>query len=497
MLGTPQDVGRLFLRRGERRGADKAAKRAAWKPNPGPQEAFINCDAFEAFYGGAAGGGKTEALLQLALRYHKEPRYEGLLLRRTFPDLEKSLIPRSKRTFKAADSGAEYNETKKRWQFSSGAKVYFGYLERDDDVEQYQSAEFQFIGFDELTHFTRYQYTYLLSRARSSFGLRPFVRAASNPGSRGHAWVFARWAPWLQRPPGQPGHDPKYQGRYAASGDVLRYENDPSGDGDGRYCEDGTLSRTFIAAKLADNPYIDAGYRSVLQGLDPVRRAQLLGGDWLVTPAAGLFFRRDWFGEFVSAVPSGRCVTVRRWDLAGTEPHEKNPDPDWTSGVRLVKHENGLYYLTDIARCRANPGEVEAFVGQTMDLDGRNVRVRFAIDPAQAGKAQARDYVRRAVDKGLDAHASKESDPKEARIRRVSAAVTPPPGEKVGRMRIVFGPWASAFIQQAEAWPDVDHDDDLDALAGAYDDLATVTFNVAKPPPLATMNFDTMGIGIG
>jgi predicted phage terminase large subunit-like protein len=242
----------------------------------------------------------------------------------------------------------------------------------------------------------------------------------------------------------------------------------------------------------------DPRYKDKLRDFDPVRRAQLERGDWLVKPSAGAFFKRHWFAPIVPEIPPGRQVAVRRWDLAGTEPHSKNPDPDWTSGVLLVKHEDGLYYIKDIARTRSNPGHVKSFVESTMDMDGRRVKVRFAIDPAQAGKAQAGDYVKLALDKGLDAHARREQDPKDQRIQRVSAAVTPPPDKMHGRLRIVAGHWNAGFILQAEAWPDVKHDDDLDALAGAYEEL--VNIQVGPPPKepiqaIRTFNLDSAGCG--
>src|SRR5262249_45357109 len=154
------------------------------------------------------------------------------LFRNSFPELEKTLIRESKRTYPKL--GATYSETKKLWTFPSGALIYFGYLERDADVDQYQGAEFQLVGFDELTHFTRYQFTYLISRLRGPHGIKPRIRATTNPGSRGHAWVKARWAPWVDR-------SAEYKAVRAEPGEILHFRYGPKGE---EYHPDAKLSRT-------------------------------------------------------------------------------------------------------------------------------------------------------------------------------------------------------------------------------------------------------------
>ena len=208
----------------------------------------------EVFYGGAAGGGKTDWLLMGALEWVDVPGYSALLLRRTFAELALpgSLMDRSKRWL--TDSGAHWNEQLKRWAFPSGATLAFGYLETDGDLYRYQSAEFQMIGFDELTEFTEAQYTYLFSRLRrpsagplAAVPLR--MCAASNPGGIGHGWVKKRFP-----------IDGKPRGR-----------------------------RVFIPAKIADNPHLDArAYRASLARLSPTLQRQLEEGDWTV--AEGLAF---------------------------------------------------------------------------------------------------------------------------------------------------------------------------------------------------------------
>lgn len=157
------------------------------------QRDFIFCPADDVFYGGSAGGGKSHALLIFAaLRRQAYPKTTGILFRRTYPELERSLILKSHELY--PQFGARYNEQKHRWHFPNGSIQEFGFCEREQDVYRYQGAEYHDQGFDELTHFTQFQFTYLTSRCRSAMpGVRALIRAASNPGNVGHVWVRDRY----------------------------------------------------------------------------------------------------------------------------------------------------------------------------------------------------------------------------------------------------------------------------------------------------------------
>jgi predicted phage terminase large subunit-like protein len=279
---------------------------------PHPKQAeFLAVDTLEALYGGAAGGGKSDALLMSALEYVDVPGYSALLLRRTYADLAKpdALIPRSKQWL--YPTGAKWNEQQKQWTFPSGATLSFGYLEHEDDKYHYQGSAYQFIGWDELTQFLETQYTYLFSRCRRPTELSEFpelagvplrIRAASNPGGVGHEWVKTRFAIDADG-----GHDPK---------------------------------RPFIPARLEDNPSLDEeSYDATLSELDLVTRTQLRHGDWEIGAAGNVFDRRWW--QFYDVLPDTATYGYTIVDTAG---YDDKTTGDYAVLATVVRAGKSLYW---------------------------------------------------------------------------------------------------------------------------------------------------------
>jgi predicted phage terminase large subunit-like protein len=213
------------------------------RPTLKQAEFLLRADAAEALYGGAAGGGKSDALLMAALQFADVPGYAAILFRRTYTDLALPGALMARAAAWLGGTAARWEDKAKTWHFPSGATLSFGYLDASNDKYRYQSSEFQFVGFDELTQFPEEDYLYLFSRLRrltdSRVPLR--MRAATNPGGIGHAWVKRRFL-------------------------------SEAGLRDGRL---------FVPARLDDNPHLDREeYARALLNLDPFTRRQLLEGDW-------------------------------------------------------------------------------------------------------------------------------------------------------------------------------------------------------------------------
>ena len=228
-----------------------------FKANEGPQTEFLAAGELDVLYGGAAGGGKSYAMLVDPLRYCHKPVHRALILRRSMPEL-RELIDKSRELYPKAFPGCKFREVEKLWNFPSGAKIEFGFLERDADVYRYQGQAYSWIGFDEITHLpTEFGWNYLASRLRTTDPeIVPYLRCTANPGGVGAHWVKKRYV------------DP----------------NEPNKAFEG---SDG-LTRKFIPARLDDNPYLaeDGRYEQMLKALPAVQRKQLLEGNWDITEGA-------------------------------------------------------------------------------------------------------------------------------------------------------------------------------------------------------------------
>lgn len=313
------------------------------------QARFLSLDCLEALFGGAAGGGKSDALLMAALQYVHVPGYAALLLRRTYTDLAlpDAIMDRSHQWLASTD--ARWDDRDKTWHFKTSgedATLTFGYLETEQDKYRYQSAQFQFVGFDELTQHVEAAYTYLFSRLRrlktSTVPLR--MRGATNPGGIGHRWVKAR------------------------------------------FVEQATASGEFVPSKLEDNPHIDQGsYREALAKLDPTTRAQLEHGLW-VQDTSGLVYAQFERVKHLLPAPRDKCdrhvlaidfgvVDATAFVVLGWNRHERIV---W---VLHVEQHTGMIPSEAAARAKE--------LGETWPLD------RIVGDEGGLGKAFAEEMRKR------------------------------------------------------------------------------------------------------
>jgi hypothetical protein len=271
-------------------------------------------EIFEALYGGQAGGGKSEVLLQLPLvrEFYKYPKFKGIIFRRTLPELEREIILRSQTDGLYKACGGEYQDQKKRWRFPSGAIVQFGHLEHEKDVKIYDTAQYNYMAFDEVTSFTPYQYEYLtFSRCRSSdVNLPSIVRSGTNPGGIAHNYFRKRFV------------EPAREG-----GKVIRELRTIAG----RTVE---LKLIFIKSKASDNEYLmkaDPGYLDRMQRLPEAERIAKAEGDWWIY--SGQVFD-DFRSEKLLSEPDNAIHVVKSFNIPYFWP--KILSIDW--GFKAMTH---------------------------------------------------------------------------------------------------------------------------------------------------------------
>lgn len=237
-------------------------KEIIWQPQE-KQRIFQSRTEYEVLYGGAAGGGKSDALVAEALRQVGNKYYKGIIFRKTMPQA-RELIYKSKRIYQRAYPKAKYRESDHCWIFPSGAMIYFGSMPNKDSYLNYQGLSFAFIGFDELTHFTREEYEYLISRNRADGpDVRVYIRATANPGGIGHGWVKERFITPV--PPNTV---------YNFKTTITDNEGNP---------KEITRDRIFIPSSVWDNKELlknDPNYLANLAMLPEAKRKALLYGDW-------------------------------------------------------------------------------------------------------------------------------------------------------------------------------------------------------------------------
>ena len=235
---------------------------AIWTPQP-MQAEFMARPEYEALYGGAAGGGKSDAIVIEALRQVHIPHYKALILRKTFPQLSE-LIDKTLNYYPRAFPDAKYHASSHTWTFKSGAKIIFGAMQHTKDRVKYQGQAYDFIAFDELTHFSYEEYSYLFSRNRPNGpGTRCYIRASANPGGVGHGWVKERFI--TAAPPMTPITE------------IVKWR-EPNGREVQR-----AQKRIFVPSSVFDNPALldnDPMYVQRLASLPEAERKALLYGDW-------------------------------------------------------------------------------------------------------------------------------------------------------------------------------------------------------------------------
>lgn len=393
----------------------------------------------DAFYGGAAGGGKSDALLMAALQFVDVKGYNALLIRDTYPNLTKpdGLLTRAHEWLHPWVKTGEihWNGETKTFHFKLyGSTLGFGYLDGPNDHFNYQGAAYQFVGIDEVVNIREHQALYLFSRMRrlTGFSVPIRFRCASNPPhfeqlSRGE-WVKERYV------------NPKTKRK-----NVI-----------------------FIPAKMQDNPSLDVDdYKQSLANLDPITRRQLEEGDWDIT-VKDRFFQIDKI-EIVDTFPLQRCSDIcRRWDIAATEEKKKtrsesnDSGPAYTCGVKGAIVDE-FFYILDIKRARLLPGEADQLILQTAIGDGLDVRQTAEQEPGSSGKRDMWHLSN--LLKGYSFVGLPSTGSKIVRARPLASAMS------MHKVKFLRAPWNKAALKELMMFPDSKLKDIVDSMASLYQDL--------------------------
>lgn len=426
----------------------------SWRPNPGPQTLFHQTDAYEALYGGAAGGGKTESLLMESLRYIHVPKYTAVLFRRTYGELAQAngLIERSRLI--CPRLGGTFNEQDRIWRgFNGGGTLMFRHLEHDKDKTKHDSAEYAYIGWDELHTFLETQYDYLGSRCRTT-AIDPEtgqvvparIRAASNPPFKAEGmWVKERFFDKLI--PFQTKHFAR-----VADVDTEVSSSHPS-----------ALSRVYIPAKVYDNQVLmerDPGYIARLEGLSYIDRMRLLEGLWDV-PVKGNVFKRDWFTRYVEHPPEN-LKWVRFWDLAIS----LKTRASFTASPAMALDDEGMLYLRDMIRFKKDWPDTQKIMMSTLQTEPHIAQT--GVEAKLHGTAVVQTF------QAMPEMLGFAIIPVNVTVDKLVRALPWSAKAEAGKIVIVNGPWVKAALDEFEVFDGTSStfDDQVDGVSGGVQMLA-------------------------
>ncbi len=458
-------------------------------PQKGKQELFLRSSADICIYGGAAGGGKTYALLLECLRRIDNKYFEAVIFRQTRPQIMSAggLYATSQEIYPHLGAISVLSPNV-QWRFQSGAKITFAHMFYEKEKYNWQGSQIPLLIFDELTHFTESQFFYMFSRNRSTCGVRPYVRATCNPDSESWVARFIDW--WIDPETGYADESKCGKLRYfIRRNNIIHWADTPYELYEKfNLCSLGerksVKSVAFISAKLTDNEAMmkhNPEYLGTLKAMSEFDQEQLLNGNWKIKRSAGHYFKRSKIGQMFHAMPRDVIKWVRAWDLAATAPGEleeaegspqamrsnsRKDDSAYTAGVLLGKRSNGRYIVADVINVRENGADVRQLVLNTAASDNAfygNVTVRLPQDPGQAGKDQAQSFVRMLG--GYTVSVALESGDKVTRAEPFSSQWL------AGNVDVMVASWNDDYFRQLENFPVGKLKDMVDASANAFIEL--------------------------
>lgn len=462
-------------------------------PQPGPQTEFLTSSADAIVYGGAAGGGKSWALLYEPLRYclmEGMGAFRAVIFRQTYKQIMDpgGLWEKAEEMYPLV--GGKAHQTSMTWTFPNGSKVVFAYMQNENDKLKWQGAEVDYVGWDELTHFSASQVSYLWSRCRNpKTPIKTYMRYSTNPEAG--SWVRDYIAPWVHKDyreiekerAGNEGRRP----HIADSGEIMCVVRD--GDGWNFYWPEEldelginkklAKTLTFIKSTVADNKYLvpdgnldNSEYVANLHQLDIVERMRLLEGDWDVDHGDCLFDLDNFSLVSDVEIPWDRLRDfVRYWDMAATDKDKDRYDKAaYTAGVLLGRdYLTGVVYILDVIRRKLDPVQLHALVYECAQNDrdwvrevrgssSADVRIFMEQEPGSSGNDSIIGYAKDLA--GFPFEGDKVSGEKTVRAKPLATY------SANGLIRVRKAPWNKDYLNEAESYPIGRKLDQIDATAG-------------------------------
>jgi phage terminase large subunit-like protein len=412
-------------------------------PQAGTQETFLGTSADIAIFGGAAGGGKSWSLLVDGLKHRQVKGFNGVIFRRTTKQVRNTggLWDSATEIYSKLHK-AKLNDSFLTIKYEE-MKLEFSHLEHEKNKYDWDGAEICYLGFDELQHFTKNQFWYLVGRNRSTCGVKPYIRASCMADA--DSWVKDLILWWLDS-----------DGQYAdksKSGIIrwfVRIEDtinwfDSKELALEKYPDEKPMSLTFIPSYVTDNKILmerDPLYQSKLRAMNKLERERKERGNWKIKPSAGLYFKRSMF-EIIEKedLPPTRRI-IRAWDRAASTVTPKSKDPAWTAGVRISKDSKGIYYIEHVERFRAETGERDTNIKNIAIADGHKVAIGLEQEPGASGKAEVH-YLMENL-QGYYVLPSPALGSKVVRATPMSSQA------RIGNIKIVRGYWNDDYITELE-----------------------------------------------
>jgi phage terminase large subunit-like protein len=459
------------------------------------------------------------ALSLICAKHAGNPKFRAAIFRRTFPEFTDpgGLVDETSGLYPAI--GGRFNSQKMDWVFPSGARVSFRHLQYEKTVYRYQGAQICYLCFDELTHFTEFPFWYLLSRNRSTCGVKPVIRATCNPDPDSFA---AKLIDWYLDPDGYP--DPAKAGKvryFYRAKDEMNWDDDRdrltehyliakarpqtvngieygaaikirnewvTADNKDKLIEKVLASEklrnsipiksfTFLPSTIFENKKlleINPEYLDNLENLHPVERERLLKGNWKIAFAAGTIFQRTWF-EIIEEMPEAEFASVVRfWDLAATDKISATKNSSYTVGAKLAKFPGEYYVLMDLVIVQITGGEVEKLIQQTAILDGDSVAIRLEKEGGSSGKILEEQFTMNfeKINPNIDFQSIKPVSSKLSRALPLATAAS------FNRIKLLKGDWNADFLNAVGQFDGITHlakiNDIIDATDGAYNELKSI-----------------------